>query len=280
MKKILIPMLMIFFISSLYASETKTYKIGDLELIALKDTDTNMGKSILLEPNDEIVAKIMPDNQNPSSINSYVLKIEDSIILVDAGFGRDKTLIDNLKSVDINPLDIDIIMLTHMHSDHIGGLVDEKGVVFPNATLFISKDELDYQLNNKDKSSDMAKNVYNLYKDNIKTFSWGESLLPQIKATKALGHTPGHTFFEITSNNDKIVIVADVVHSLKVQLAKPSMSVVFDTDPVQAAKTRIELFEQISKDKTKIVGMHIPFPGVGYILNNDDGSYRFESLDR
>ena len=278
MKKLL-SMLIASLFGFAYANGTHSFKVGDIELIALKVVDSNMDKSILLNPDDEIVQKVMSDNQNPSSVNTFLLKTKDELILIDTGYESKGDLIKNLKAVGVTTEQINTILITHMHGDHIGGLINEGKKVFENAKVLIAKDELQYWLNKHTKRSELAKEVNSIYGQSVQTFSWNENISANIKPLKAVGHTPGHTFFEITSNGEKIVIVADVVHVLSVQVAKPSMSVVYDTDPIQAAKTREEYFKKFADEKTKIAGMHIKFPGVGYILENGKNSYKFEAVE-
>jgi len=285
MKK-LFSMLLVPFLGFVYANDMQSFKVGDIEFIAIKDTDTNLGKSILLEPNDDVVQKVMNDDKNPSSINTFLIKAGDELILIDTGVGEKGNLLNNLKKLAIDPEQIDIVLITHMHGDHIGGLVNENGKTFSNAKVLIQEDELKYWLGNETKNSDLAKKVNEVYGENLQTFLWDKNIVSNsdetlyIKPLKASGHTPGHTFFEITSKNETIVVVADIVHVLNVQVVKPSMSVVFDVDPKEAAKTREEYFKKFADEKTKIAGMHIPYPGVGYILKDGENSYKFESANK
>ncbi|MDR0407444.1 MAG: MBL fold metallo-hydrolase [Campylobacteraceae bacterium] len=279
MKKLFFT-IFIFFCGYVFANDTQSFKVGDIEFIAIKDADTNMGKAILLEPNDEVVQKVMNSDQNPSSVNTFLLKTKDELVLIDTGFGKKGNLLKNLKALNIEPEQINTILLSHMHGDHIGGLVNDGKKVFENAKILVHEDELKYWLDKKTKNSDLAKEVNAIYANSLQTFSWDESIYSNIKPLNATGHTPGHTFFEINSNGEKLVVVADIVHVLNVQVAKPSISVVFDVDPKQAAKTREVYFKKFADEKTKIAGMHILFPGVGYILSDGENSYKFESADK
>lgn len=272
---------LIFSLFGFVYANTNSFFIGDIELIAIKDADTNMGKAILLNPEDEVVQRVMSDDQNPSSVNIYLLKIKDKLILIDTGFGGAKgDLLNSLKSLNIKPEEIDTILLTHMHGDHISGLIHEGKKVFENAKVLVSEDELKYWLNKETKNSELAKEVNLVYGENLQTFSWNKNISDNIKPLNGIGHTPGHTFFEINSNGEKIIIAGDIVHVLKVQIAKPSMSVLFDVDPAQAAKTRKGYFRKFADEKIKIAGMHIPYPGVGYILKDGEDSYTFESVNK
>jgi glyoxylase-like metal-dependent hydrolase (beta-lactamase superfamily II) len=284
MKKLLCLCLFLLSLTNiLFAQNVKSYSFGKSTFISLKDKDTAMNKSILLKPDAEIVKKILGDGTAAGSINAFILKTEDKTILIDTGLGKSGELLDALKNAKIEPITIDIILLTHMHGDHIGGLVDSDKKVFENAVVYVNEKELDYWINGTPKNkgnADMARKVKDVYGDQLKTFAWDTEVVPNIKAINAVGHTPGHTAFELDFNGeDKLLVIGDLVHSLKVQLADPSMSVTFDVDPDEAAKTRIRIFEYIASEKIKIAGMHIPFSGVGYILKGEGESYKFEPLN-
>lgn len=259
--------------------ESRTYKVGDLTFIAIKDLDTNMGKQILARPNDPVVKRAMPDNQNPSTINAFVLKTKNKVILFDTGVGAGGGLIKNLKGVGIEPKDINIIILTHMHGDHIGGLISgSNSKVFPNAEIYVASPELEYWVNNISLdvgTSNLARTVRNVYGEKVKTFEWGDAITPEVKAVKAFGHTPGHTIYVISSKEEEMWVIGDIIHSLKVQMADPSMSVTFDVDQKQAAETRRAIIKEASEKKIRVAGMHIPFPGIGTFSEVSSGVYFF-----
>lgn len=284
MRKIFMPFLALCFFSGIsfaqnITGETRNYKVGEVDFVAIKDIDTNMGKQILLNPSADVVRKMMPDNQNPSTINVFLAKTKNKTVLFDTGTGTGGSALKNLKESGVNPENIDIIIITHMHSDHIGGLLDASGAkAFVNADVYISQPELEYWLNNiaaDVATSSLARSVRAIYGDKIKTFEWGDNIVPEIKSIKAPGHTPGHTIFEISSKQEKLLVVADIIHSLKVQMTDPSMSVVFDVNPKQAAETRKQILREVEKSKTRIAGMHIPFPGIGNITEPKSGIYLF-----
>ncbi|MCL2390413.1 MAG: MBL fold metallo-hydrolase [Endomicrobia bacterium] len=259
----------------------KIYKIGSIDFIAFKDLDTNMGKSILLKPDSEIVKKLMPDDQNPSSINAFVVKTGSKIVLIDTGVGAGGNLIKNLAAAGISPEQVDIVLITHMHGDHVGGLIKSGNQkAFPSATVYVAKPEIDYwtaNISSNIKNSDLARAVKAVYGDKFKTFTWedGGDIIAGIKTVKAQGHTPGHTAFEISSDGEKLIVIGDLIHSLNVQMADPRLAVTFDVDPIQAVDTRKRILKDAARATTRIAGMHIPFPGVGTVTEKDDGGYFF-----
>jgi glyoxylase-like metal-dependent hydrolase (beta-lactamase superfamily II) len=279
--RILLLFLFVFLAAPSFAQDEKEevfkrFKIGKLEFIAIKDADTNMGKSILLRPNAALVKKLMPQDSLPSSINTFVLKASKKTILFDAGLGGARGgLISNLSKAAIKPEDIDIIFITHMHNDHIGGLLIDGKRAFRKAKVYISRPEFDFWISNPSAANVHA--VRQAYDRDIVLFDFekGINIVKEIKVVKAVGHTPGHTAFEISSGSDALLIVGDLVHNILIQAADPSISVTFDIDPLEAANTRKTLLEYAAKTGIRIAGMHIPFSGVGKVQKNKDGGYLF-----
>ncbi|MDR2772784.1 MAG: MBL fold metallo-hydrolase [Elusimicrobiota bacterium] len=262
----------------------ESYKVGDIVVIAIKDTDTNMGKSIFLEPDAAIIKRLMSEGNVRSSINTFLIKTAKHNILVDTGIGGSGGAThDNLVYLGIDPSEIDIILITHMHNDHIGGLLFGKDKIYPKAKVYIAAPEIEFWQSRP--SAIAANNVLAAYTQNIVPFEFANKALPlfakgegddiEIKVMKAAGHTPGHSAFEVISKKEHLLIAGDIVHNITIQTAEPLMSVTFDTDPEEAAKTREEIFDYAQKNKIPIAGMHIPFGGIVSIQKNKQGGYDF-----
>ncbi|MDR1912643.1 MAG: MBL fold metallo-hydrolase [Helicobacteraceae bacterium] len=280
MKKLILGLLAIGF--AFGADGVFRYQVGDLEAIAIKDRDTNMGKEILLDPDAPIVKEVLADNQNPSSINVFVIRSSAPqtrfpTILIDTGTGGD--IFANLKEANIALDSIEIILITHMHGDHIGGLIQNGKATFKNAAVFLPKNDLGYWLGSGDDNRKAAMALQEVYGDRLATFEWDKEIARAIKTIKAEGHTPGHSAFLIESKGQKLFIVSDLIHSIKVQTADPSQSVVYDVDPVLAASTRKKLLNYAANANLQIAGMHIPFPGIGKVVKEKDG-FKFTPIER
>jgi glyoxylase-like metal-dependent hydrolase (beta-lactamase superfamily II) len=259
------------------------FAVGDLEIIAVSDKNTNMGKSIMLNPDAPIVKKLLADDQNPSSINAFLVrgKAESqggkyATVLIDSGVGGD--LFANLKRIGIEPEHIDIAIVTHMHGDHIGGLTKDGAATLKYAKVLLPKNDLDYWLGSGEENGKRARELKNAYGDRLSTFEWDARVSLGIAAIKAEGHTPGHSAFLVESNGEKLLIVGDLIHSLKVQTADPSQSVIYDVDPELAASTRRKILNYAANGGITIAGMHILFPGVGKIAKEGEG-FKFTPIE-
>ena len=163
-----------------------------------------------------------------------------------------------------------------MHGDHVNGLLTGSGARnFKNAKVYIARQEFNYWINAVNVKN-LARRIKAAYGDDLKMFEYDEKITPEIKALSAVGHTPGHTVFEVSAGREKILVAGDIVHNIKVQTADTSMSVTFDSDPQKAAQARIKIFRDAARDKIKIAGMHIPFPGVGYLTEGAGGQYTYD----
>lgn len=194
-------------------------------------------------------------------------------------------LAHNLKASGYEPAQVDTILLTHMHGDHIGGLIDAEGrPVYPKATVLVAKAESDYWLSkqNAEKAPDGQRRRFQLAREvaapylargKWRTFVPGGEVVPGIRAVDAKGHTPGHTAYVVESDGQKLVIWGDVVHAYAVQFAELGVAIDFDTDPKQAVLTRRKLMRHMAADGSLVAGMHLPFPGIGHIRAKGKGSY-------
>ncbi|MFC4209864.1 MBL fold metallo-hydrolase [Pedobacter petrophilus] len=261
-------------------------KLGSIEVIALSDGSIPQELDKLLTNTnvDEVKALTNLNFQQPvveASVNAYIVKVGGKTILIDAGtselYGPTLGhLPANMKRAGYNPEEIEVILITHIHTDHTGGLMDGDKMVFPNATVYVSKQEADYWLNDEQyaKATDKMKPYFDqarlkmlpyLKAGKIKTFDYGKTLFPGVTPLASPGHTPGHSFYQVTSEGEKILFWGDILHSGAVQFAKPEITIVYDVDPAWAARTRKKAFEQAAKEGYWIAADHLSFPGIGHI---------------
>lgn len=194
----------------------------------------------------------------PSSISCFLLRSEGQTILFDAGLGADfSQLIPKLKEEGLTPDSLKLIYITHMHPDHIGGLLKDGAKVFPNAELWINRIETEAWKAMEGDRAELPKAVLEAYKENLKLFEAGDTLSGGVSTIAAYGHTPGHTVFQ----KDSILIIADLMHGAALQLEHPEYCPFFDMDPEAATEARIRILKYAKENGLKMYGMHLPAPG-------------------
>ena len=271
-----------------------SYKVGDFEASLLSEGQSEGGGSNLIGADEAAMKKYAPGGTYPTAVNAFLVRTPDCLILVDAGFGRE--LFSNLKSLGVEPDQIDAALLTHMHGDHIGGLLTGDGkAAFPKAALYLARQERDYWANEEimktfpeDRQGGFknAQNVLAAYGDAVRTFepselselsnpgSDGEPLLPGITAIAAFGHTPGHTMYRVESGTAKLLIWGDLTHAMAIQMPMPQVATTYDVDPQQAVISRLAVLKNVSDEGIPVAGMHIPYPGIGTLAPASSG-YQF-----
>lgn len=286
-------------LKSLVQTSDYRMKLGEAIIIALSDGSITQNLPQLLtnvEPS-EIINLTEQSFQKPTveaSVNAYLIEINDKLILVDTGaselFGPTLGYLPgSLKKAGYEPAQIDAILITHIHTDHTGGLVTNGEITYPNATVYISQKEFDFWMTpeNYTNASEKLKLSFDeallkitpiLKAGKIKTFEFGTELFPGITPIASPGHTPGHTLYRITSNGETIVFLGDILHFGVIQFPKPEVTIVYDVDDKKAAKARKRAFKEAAKEAYWIAGDHLSFPGIGHIRKVDKG-YRYYPIN-
>ncbi|MDR0384930.1 MAG: MBL fold metallo-hydrolase [Prevotellaceae bacterium] len=278
-RKIMFPLFAVAFMSTYTlpaqeANQVASFKIGDALISVLSEGQQNNNTANLIGSTPEILKKHVPGGTYPAAVNAFLVRMNGKTVLIDAGFGRN--LFDNLRSLDTSAEKIDIILLTHMHGDHIGGLFKDGKIAFPNAEMYLAQPEYDYWTGNTERGR-QAQSVIAAYRDRLhlfvpsRTVDEAKEIIPGIKAVAAYGHTPGHTGYLFGSAGSQIFIWGDLTHAMAVQMPHPEIAITYDVDPEQAVASRKELLSRIAKDNIPIAGMHIAFPGIGNVKAGDEG---------
>lgn len=269
-------------------------RIGDVVVTALSDGTLERTHEMMREVPEPEAKRFLAAAFRRSfvlSINAFLIQAGDRLALVETGSGNylgpdAGHLLDNLKAAGIAPAEIDTILLTHMHPDHSAGLTDMTTGLpnYPKAELVVHENEPRHWLHDdaamargtereKKLMFQQAREQCAPYLARMRTFSKGE-VFPGVTAIPAHGHTPGHSGYLVESAGERLLIWGDVVHMPEVQVPRPEVSMVVDTDPDAAAVTRRRIFDMVASERMLVTGMHLHFPGFGHIAR-ESGSYRF-----
>ncbi|AGT23982.1 beta-lactamase domain protein [Klebsiella pneumoniae JM45] len=218
------------------------------------------------------------------AIGAYLIRGRGNTVLVDTGTGGANgvggELIANLARLGVGPEEIDAILLTHAHPDHIGGLLSAAGTpAYPNATVFLPTRESAYWLATStfDNASDRGRRNVLLVRRVLANCAAqisgvdDEEVIAGIRPCPLPGHTPGHTGYRLEAGDTSLLIWGDIVHFPSIQSARPEASVAFDVDPEQARRTREILLRQAASERWLIAGMHLGLPGFARVENTASG---------
>jgi len=268
--------------------------IGDYELTALYDGGASIDSN-LLHGDPKLIQSLLArsfqnDPKNVSAtVQGYLVNTGSKLVLIDTGAGGHwgpaalGKLVQNLKASGYKPEQVDLVLLTHLHGDHVGGIYKDGKRVFPNATVMMNKADADFWLSKEimAKAPEDAKVFFKIAQDGAapyiaagkwKPYNSMEQIIPGITPYAIPGHTPGHTGYMISSKGQSLLVWGDVAHVGAVQMPHPEISIVFDSDSASAVKTREDLLVKLATDKTMIAAAHMPFPGLGRIRKADTGT--------
>ncbi|ANF52151.1 MBL fold metallo-hydrolase [Chryseobacterium glaciei] len=275
----------------------KKIKLGELDLFILTDGfihEKNL-ESFAPRGNVSELKSILKDNFRSDeyvdmAMNVLLVKTKNKLILLDAGIGifadeRTGFLVKSLQKAGFSPKDITDVFLSHAHPDHIGGVVDKQNkLVFPNANIFISKVEHDFwmQATIKDFNNSILKTVPDVLKQiipgiqnvlkaiqpKLKFYDLNKSLYDNFNFQLAPGHTPGLTVMTISSGNEKLLYIADLIHSDVILFPHPDWGYFGDTDLDIAIASRKKLLQQLAETKIRAFAYHLPWPGLGFTKKN------------
>jgi glyoxylase-like metal-dependent hydrolase (beta-lactamase superfamily II) len=268
-------------------------RVGDLEVTALYDGTRPFDPQWLNGTKATMDGVVTALHEDPRllevSDEGFLVNTGKQLILVDAGAGTWwggaalGRLVSSLRSAGYTPEEVNIVLVTHLHSDHAGGLTTQDGKrVFPNADVYVAKAENDFWLS-PEIAAKAPKDAQPFFQSAqaiaapyIKagkwhTFSGSEPIVDGMQLVPLPGHAPGHTGYEFSSKGQKILFWGDTIHAQRVQLQHPEVTAVFDIDQNAAAATRLQLLPKLAREDVLIAGPHMPFPALGRLRKEGSG---------
>lgn len=271
--------------------------VGQFEITALYDGYLDLDAKLLKNASQRDIQRLLTKRFTTgpaiqTAVNAYLINTGSKLVLIDAGaakaFGPSLGFIpDNLRAAGYDPAKVDVVLLTHLHGDHVNGLLTADGkAAFPNASVHAAKADADFwlpaeALATADEGSrpffQMAQAALAPYQaaGRFSTFDDDAELIPGFKVLAAPGHTPGHSGFLIESAGQRLLVWGDIIHNAAAQFENPGISIEFDIDRKLAVATRQKLLNRVVKEKLMVAGMHLPFPGIGHVRREGKGSFEW-----
>lgn len=244
--------------------------IDSASLTSFRDNaeERRMPNSLFYGKNDSDSINILsPEGSVPSSISCFLIEKKGKKMLFDTGNGPDKggRLLALLDSMDIKPTDIDYVMITHFHGDHIGGLMRDGKPVFTQSEVYVPEEEYDYWITNARRvkkehrdNAAFAASVMKAYAGHLHRFAYTDALPLGVKALPAPGHTPGHTVYQA----GRLLVIGDLMHGYALQMQNPKICAAYDMDRKKAVESRVKYIGYVKDKKLIMAGMHLPGNGV------------------
>jgi glyoxylase-like metal-dependent hydrolase (beta-lactamase superfamily II) len=268
-------------------------KLGSFELTALYDgtwfrkiDDAYVRNAGLAEVNRALAEAFLPPGIVPTSFTALMVNTGSKLVLIDAGTGGQfgpttGYMAGALTAAGVAPKDIDVILISHFHPDHINGIKDKDGgKVFPNAEVQVPAPEWAFWMDDARMSAmpeamrPQFLNARRIFRDiasDVTRFEPGSERVPGIASIAAFGHTPGHTAFAVASGDKSLLVLGDTTNHPWLFARHPQWQGSFDIDGALAVETRRRLLDRAAADRMPVQGYHFPFPAAGHIVRTATG---------
>jgi glyoxylase-like metal-dependent hydrolase (beta-lactamase superfamily II) len=269
------------------------FKLGDFEVTTLLDGVVNRDITPALVPNvplDDVLkameAQFIPTKPGQSFFTQTVVNTGSKLILIDSGFNNNGAattgqLGANMAAAGIDPKQIDTVLISHFHGDHIQGLRTKEGaLVYPNAEIVAPQPDIDFYMDDARMNAApenarggfmVARRVFSPIISNVSRLTWGKEAAPGITAVQSDGHTPGHTSFVISSGGKSLMVVGDAANDPRLFARNPDWHLGFDADRAKAVTSRRKLLDMAAADRMQLVFYHAAFPATGFVSKAGTG---------
>ena len=273
------------------------FKVGAYQALAVHDGSIARDRppSFVRNAPDDVVGETfaaagMPRDKLTLTFTALAIDTGSGVVLIDTGMGESGPagtgmLEANLAAAGVPAADVAHVVISHFHGDHISGLRRKDGsLTFPRAQIHVPRVEWDYWIDEARKAAggdglkgnfDLVHRMFGPDAAAVRRFGWGDEVLPGMTAIQASGHTPGMTAFQIASEGESVIFVADITNNPLLFVRNPEWQAMFDMDPAEAVATRRRMLDQAAAEKQLLFFFHAPFPGVAYVSKSGD---RYEYL--
>jgi glyoxylase-like metal-dependent hydrolase (beta-lactamase superfamily II) len=255
-------------------ADTHPFRIGELQAVALRDGEITLDNAAGASPWDAAEVAGLPgalasDGRIHLSVQPLLVRDGEHVVLIDSGaggqMGTQNKLQGSLAAAGVQPGQVTDILISHAHGDHIGGLVANGALAFPNAAIRMSAGEWAAM-----RADPEAAAVVPVITPKVQTFAAGAHVTPSITALALDGHTAGHTGYEIVSGDDRLLYFGDALHSSVISVQRPELVNAWDFNSDAAVATRQNLLERGATQSLRVYGVHFPWPGVGRFQKREE----------
>lgn len=257
-----------------------SFKLGDISVTTLLDASAmREGPKELFgkAASDEEFTQVSAENFIPSdSLQFYftptVIDTGSEIVLFDTGLGQGG-IAKALSRAGVAPEDIDTVVITHMHPDHIGGLMTDGSPTFANASYVTGSAEYNFwsKMDPGNRVGDMVAKLVTPLAEKMRFIDDGDSVASGVTAVSSFGHTPGHMCYMLESGGRQLMLTADLANHYVWSFARPDWAFSFDASPEGAAASRRKILGMLAADRVPMIGYHMPFPAAGFVETRGDG---------
>ena len=258
-----------------------TFALGDFQVSTLlagtRTVDENIQGIFGMNVSPEEFAAVSAQNFIPADKAQFfftptVVRTGSDVVLFDTGLSAAGTTAA-LEAAGIMPEDVTVVVITHMHGDHVGGMTGEDGgLTYPNARYVTGQAEFDHW-NGTDNETFAGK--VKPFAERFEFIGDGGSVVSGVTGMAAFGHTPGHMAYMVESGGEQLLLIADAANHYVWSLAYPDWEVRFDIDKAAAAATRKRLLGMAAADRIPLIGYHMPFPGMGFVDTRGEGGFHY-----